>query len=42
MIGKTLYVHGLTKYVKDDEVRREFEKFGKLDSLEIVRDPFTE
>ncbi len=41
MEGTTLYCHGIGKYVKEDEMMAHFERFGKIEDLHIVRDPFT-
>ena len=31
----------LSKRIRDEEIREKFGRYGKIDNLNIVRDPFT-
>ena len=39
--GKTVYVSNLRKDISEGYLSRKFSKFGEIESLEIVMDPFT-
>ena len=41
MLGNVLYIGGLSRRADETDIRGAFEKYGKIASIEIVKDPYT-
>lgn len=39
--GEVVYINNLDRRIKEKELQELFEKYGEIDKIEIVKDPFT-